>query len=78
MYSKNLLLICKEIEIVTVIFLFNLNKQTFSCKFCKMFMNPIFPENSGVTLLFEHLRSQASEIEYFEIFSHPQENQLAQ
>ena len=29
-------------------------------------MNPIFPENSGVTLLFEHLPSQASEIDYFE------------
>ena len=40
-----------------------------------MFMNP--PENSGVTLLFEHSPSRASEIDYFEIFSRPLENQLA-
>ena len=40
-----------------------------------MFMNP--PENSGVTLLFEHSPSQVSEIDYFEIFSRPLENQLA-
>ena len=32
---------------------------------------------SGATLLFEHLPSRASDIEHFEIFSHPQENQLA-
>ena len=32
---------------------------------------------SGVTLLFEHLPSWASEIEHFEIFSRPRENQLA-
>ena len=31
---------------------------------------------SGITLLFEHLPSQASKIENFEIFSCPQENQL--
>ena len=43
-----------------------------------MFMNPIFPENIGETLLFEHLPSQAIEIDYFEIFSRPRENQLAQ
>ena len=61
---------------MSVIVLFNLNKQTFSCKFYKMFMNPIFPENSGVTLLFEHLPSQASEIDYFENFSNLQEKQL--
>ena len=40
-------------------------------------MNPIFPENSGVTLLFEHSLSRASEIDYFEIFSCLQGNQLA-
>ena len=28
-----------------------------------MFMNPIFRENSGVKLLFEHLPSQAGEID---------------
>ena len=33
---------------------------------------------SDVTLLFEHLPSRASEIEHFEIFSHLQENKLAQ
>ena len=33
---------------------------------------------SGVTLLFEHSPSWVSEIEYFEIFSCPQENKLAQ
>ena len=43
-----------------------------------MSMNPIFPENSGENLLFEHLPSQASEIDYFEIFSRPGENQLVQ
>ena len=43
-----------------------------------MFMNPIFPENSGATLLFERSPSRASEIDYFEIFSRPRENQLAQ
>ena len=32
---------------------------------------------SGVTLGFEHSPSRASEIEYFEIFSRPRENQLA-
>ena len=41
-----------------------------------MFMNP--PESNGVTLLFEHSPSWASEIDYFEIFSRPRENQLAQ
>ena len=62
---------------MSVIVQSNLNKQTFSGKFCKMFINPIFPENSGVTLLFEHSPSRAGEIDYFEIFSHPRENQLA-
>ena len=33
---------------------------------------------SGVTLIFEHSPSQMSEIEHFEIFSNPQENQLTQ
>ena len=33
--------------------------------------------HSDVTLLFEHSSSRASEIEHFEIFSHPRENQLA-
>ena len=33
---------------------------------------------SGVTLLFEHSPSRASEIEHSEIFSRPQENQLTQ
>ena len=33
---------------------------------------------SGVTLRFEHSPSRASEIEHLEIFSCPQENQLAQ
>ena len=42
-----------------------------------MFMNPIFPEKRGVTLLFEHSLGQAGEIDYFESFSRPQENQLA-
>ena len=42
-----------------------------------MFMKSIFPENSGVTLLLEHLPSGASEIDYFEIFIYPRENQLA-
>ena len=32
---------------------------------------------SGVTLLFEHSPSRVSEIEHFEIFSRPRENQLA-
>ena len=39
-----------------------------------MFMNPIFPENGGVTLLFQHSPSRFSEIYYiyyFEIFSRP-------
>ena len=43
-----------------------------------MFMNP--QENSGVTLLFEHSPSRASEtseIDYFEIFGRPRENQVA-
>ena len=31
----------------------------------------------GVTLLFEHSPSRSSEIEHFEIFSRPRENQLA-
>ena len=43
-----------------------------------MFMNPIFPENSGVTYLSEHSSSRASEIDDFEIFSCLRENQLAQ
>ena len=34
--------------------------------------------NTAVTLLFEHLPSQENEIQYFEIFSHLWENQLAQ
>ena len=33
---------------------------------------------SGVALLFEHSPSQANEIEHFEIFGCPQENQLTQ
>ena len=33
---------------------------------------------SDLMLLFEHFPSWASEIEHFEIFSHPQENQLTQ
>ena len=41
-----------------------------------MFMNPIFLENSGVTLLLEHSPSRANEIDYFENFSRPQENQF--
>ena len=43
-----------------------------------MFMNPIFRENSGVKLLFEHSPIQAGEIDYFEIFRCPRsrENQL--
>ena len=61
-----------------MIVLFNLNKQTFSCKLCEMFLNPIFLENSSVTLLFEHSSSRASAIDYFEIFSRLRENQLAQ
>ena len=32
---------------------------------------------SDVTILFENLPSQASEIDHFEIFGRPQENQLA-
>ena len=51
---------------MSVIVLFNLNKQAFSCKFWKLFMHPIFPENRGVTLLFEYSPSRASEIDYFE------------
>ena len=43
-----------------------------------MFMNPIFPENSAENLVFEHFPSQASEIDYFEIFSCLGENQLVQ
>ena len=42
-----------------------------------MFMNPIFRENSGVKVLFEHPPSQAVEIDYFETFSHSQENRVA-
>ena len=42
-----------------------------------MFMNPIFPGNSGVTIPFEYSPSRASEIDYFETFSRPQENQIA-
>ena len=34
--------------------------------------------SGGVTLLFEHSPSQASELEHFESFSRPWENQLAQ
>ena len=63
--------------VVSVIIQFDLNKQTFSCEFCKMFMNPIFLEKSGVILLFEHSSSRASEIDYFDILSRPRENQLA-
>ena len=37
----------------------------------------MYTYTSGVTYLFEHSPSQASEIEYFEIFSRLQENQLA-
>ena len=33
--------------------------------------------NSGITLLFEHLSSRASEVKHFEIITHPQENQHA-
>ena len=33
--------------------------------------------SSGVTIFFEDLPSWASEIEHFEIFSRPRENQLA-
>ena len=33
--------------------------------------------SSGVTLLFKHSPSRASEIEHFEIFSRPREYQLA-
>ena len=33
---------------------------------------------SGVALIFEHSSNRASEVDYFEIFSHPQEDQLAQ
>ena len=36
------------------------------------------PAISGLTLLFEYSPSRAHEIEHFEIFSHPWENQLAQ
>ena len=39
-------------------------------------MNPIFAENSGVTLLFERSPSRVSERYYFEICSCPRENQL--
>ena len=63
---------------MSVIVLFKLYKQTFSYKFRKMFMNPIFRENSGAKLLFEHSPSQAGEIDYFEFFSRPRENQIAQ
>ena len=38
-----------------------------------MFMSPSFPENSGVTLFFEHSPSWTSEIDYFEIFSRRRE-----
>ena len=61
---------------MSIIFQFNLNKH-FPANFA-LFMNPIFPENSGVTLLFEHSPSRATEIDYFEIFSRLRENQLAQ
>ena len=37
----------------------------------------MYTYTSGVTFLFEHSRSQASEIEHFKVFSRPQENQLA-
>ena len=33
--------------------------------------------NSGITLLFEHSSSRASEVKHFEIITHPQDNQLA-
>ena len=36
----------------------------------------LLPYFSGVILRFEHSLSQASEVDYFEIFSHTQENQL--
>ena len=35
-----------------------------------------FAAPSGVSLLFEHSPSRTSEIEHFEIFSRPRENQL--
>ena len=47
----------------------------FGCLKCN-FKN-FFPP-SGVTLLFEQLPSWASEVEHFEIFSRPKENQLVQ
>ena len=37
----------------------------------------MYIHTSGVTYLFEHSPSRASEIEHFEIFSFRQENQLA-
>ena len=37
----------------------------------------MYTYTSGVTYLFEHSPSQVSEIEHFEIFSRPQENQHA-
>ena len=49
--------------------------------FMKLIIFPTFSQYlffSGVTLLFEHSPSQASEIEHFDIFSHLRENQLAQ
>ena len=36
-----------------------------------------FSQFSGVSLLFEHSPPRLNEIEHFEIFSHPKENQLA-
>lgn len=46
---------------------------------CKAeFEAPKSSRSSGVTLLFEELLSQASEIEHLEIFCHPRENQLTQ
>ena len=47
-------------------------------KILTKFVHSSLYDNSGVTLLFEHLPNQAREIEHFEIFSCPQENQLAQ
>ena len=37
----------------------------------------MYTYTSGVTYLFEHSPNQASEIDHFEIFSRPRENQLA-
>ena len=47
-------------------------------KILTKFVHSSLYDNSGVTLLFEHLPNQARETEHFEIFSCLQENQLAQ